>query len=263
MITHDEASELLAAFALDAVDDDERLEIEAHLAECPRCASEFDALRDVAAALGNSVEPVPDGVWSGISSQLVVPDHDVPPVPRLSVLPRSSPDEGVGGSSGRVSRSRTGRRYLMAVTSVAAAAVAASAVLALSLVRTSDQNDRLQAQLGSTSSSVVAALETPGHTIVNLHTANHAQLAQFVLLPSGRGYLVSSSLPRLTAHNTYQLWGVIGGQAISLGLLGPSPSQATFTVAGSAPSQMGVTVEPAGGSVVPTTAMLASGTIST
>lgn len=151
----------------------------------------------------------------------------------------------------------------MVVTSVAAAAVAATAVLSFSLVRTSHQNDRLQAQLGTNSSSVVAALETPGHMLVNLRTASHAQLAQFVLLPSGRGYLVSSSLPKLKGDNTYQLWGVIGGQAISLGLLGPSPSQATFTVAGNAPSQLGVTVEPAGGSVIPTTAMLASGTTQT
>ena len=91
---------------------------------------------------------------------------------------------------------------------------------------------------------------------------NHAKLAQFVLLPSGRGYLVSSALPKLTADRTYQLWGIIGGQAISLGLLGPAPSQAAFTVAGSGvPSQLGVTVEPAGGSVLPTTAMLASSRI--
>ncbi len=34
---HEEVSELLGAFALDAVDGDEYEQIEAHLAECPRC----------------------------------------------------------------------------------------------------------------------------------------------------------------------------------------------------------------------------------
>ena len=206
------------------------------------------------------MEPVPEGLWSVISSRLIVPDQDESPPPRLTILPRTATTENAARSSAKTPRSRTGRRYLMVVTSVAAAAAAATAVLGVSLARTSDQNDRLQAQLGTNNSSVVAALETPGHTLVSLRSANHAKLAQFVLLPSGRGYLVSSSLPKLTADHTYQLWGTIGGQPISLGLLGPSPSGTTFTVAGSeVPSQLGVTVEPAGGSIVPT-AMLASST---
>ena len=52
-MTHDEVSELLGAFALDAVDGEEYEQIEAHLSECPRCRAEVDAHREVAAALGN------------------------------------------------------------------------------------------------------------------------------------------------------------------------------------------------------------------
>jgi anti-sigma-K factor RskA len=263
VITHDQAHDLLAAFALDAVDGGiEHDQIESHLNECPRCATEIVALRDVASALGNCVEPVPERLWSVISSRLSVSKQEEPAPPLLKVLPSRT-----GKKASRVSaetpRSRTGRRYLIVVTSVAAAAAAVAAVLGFSLVRTSDQNDRLQAQIGSNSSSVVAALETPGHTLVSLRAPNHAKLAQFVLLPSGRGYLVSSALPKLTPDHTYQLWGIIEGQAISLGLLGPAPSQAAFTVAGSSgvPSQLGVTAEPAGGSVLPTTTMLASSRI--
>jgi anti-sigma-K factor RskA len=264
VITHDQAHDLLPAFALDAVDDVEHDKIESHVNGCPRCATELMALRDVASALGNCVDPVPEGLWSVISSRLKMPEHEESPPPLLKILQRPETTEKSARSSARPPRSRTGRRYLMVVTAVAAAAVAATAVLGLSLARTSDQNDQLQAQLGTNNSSVVAALETPGHTLVSLRNANHAKLAQFVLLPSGRGYLVSSSLPKLAADRTYQLWGVVGGQPISLGLLGPSPSQAAFTVAGSGvPSQLGVTVEPASGSVVPSTAMLASGTTQT
>lgn len=262
MITHDQAHDLLAAFALDAVGDMEHDQIESHLKECPRCAMELRALRDVASALGNCVEAVPECLWSVISSRLSLPEQEELPPTFLKALPRTGKAEKAARSSAKTSRSRTGRRYLIVVTSVAAATAAAAVVLGLGLVRTSDQNDRLQAQIGSNSSSVVAALETPGHTLVSLRAPNHAELARFVLLPSGRGYLVSSALPRVTADHTYQLWGIIGGQAISLGLLGPAPSQAAFTVAGSGvPSQLGVTVEPAGGSVVPTTTMLATSRI--
>jgi anti-sigma factor RsiW len=265
VITHDQAHDLLAAFALDAVDGGiEHDQIESHLNDCPRCATELMALRDVASVLGNCVEPVPKNLWSVISSRLSVSEPEEPALPLLKVLPpRTWRTERTLRGSAKTPRSRTGRRYLIVVTSVAAAAATAAAVLGIGLVRTSDQNDRLQAQIGSNSSSVVAALETPGHTLVSLRAPNHTKLAQFVLLPSGRGYLVSSELPKLTPDHTYQLWGIIEGQAISLGLLGPAPSQAAFTVAGGSgvPSQLGVTVEPAGGSVLPTTTMLASSRI--
>ena len=36
-MTHEQASELLAALALDAVDSVEREEIDRHVAQCPRC----------------------------------------------------------------------------------------------------------------------------------------------------------------------------------------------------------------------------------
>ena len=206
MITHDQAHDLLAAFALDAVDGGiEHGQIESHLNECPRCATELIALRDVASALGNCVEPVPERLWSVISSRLSVSEQEEPAPPLLKVLPsRTGRTEKASRFSAETPRSRTGRRYLIVVTSVAAAAAAVAAVLGFSLVRTSDQNDRLQAQIGSNSSSVVAALETPGHTLVSLRAPNHAKLAQFVLLPSGRGYLVSSRCQswRLTTHTS-------------------------------------------------------------
>ena len=84
MMSHEEAAELLAVFALDAVEPDEHELIEAHLAECPRCRAELDAHREVAAALGNSVEPLPEGLWSSIASALPPRrDEEPPPMPTL------------------------------------------------------------------------------------------------------------------------------------------------------------------------------------
>ena len=70
MMSHDEANELLAVAALHAVDAETLAAIEEHAATCPRCQSELDSYRAVAAALGNSVEPLPEGLWTSISGQL-------------------------------------------------------------------------------------------------------------------------------------------------------------------------------------------------
>ena len=42
--------------------------------------------------------------------------------------------------------------------------------------------------------------------------------------------MVSSSLSLLPANETYQLWGIVRGQPVSLGLLGNQPRAVPFTV---------------------------------
>ena len=268
MMSHQEAAELLAVFALDALEGDEHELIEAHLAECPRCRAELDAHREVAAALGNSVEPLPEGLWSSIAGALPPHrDQEPPPMPTL-VRDQTAPDAAARSDAAapaapfatpRPARRRASRGRLFSVASLAVAAAAVAAVLGISLVHDNNQISHLQ---HATSASATAALRVPGHKVVNVESAHHVQLAQFVVLPSGQGYLVKSNLPTLSSAQTYQLWGVINGRAISLGLLGQTPHAAGFTFAGSpTPSKLAITVEPAGGSVVPTGSMLATGTV--
>ena len=262
MMTHDEAVEFIATYALDAVEENEREAIEAHLLDCPRCRIDLDGYRAVTTALGNSVEQPPEGLWTSIANRLPERgDVERPPMPAL-VLAGDLEDQAPP-SSLPIERQRRARGRTAAVIGAFVGAAAVVAVLAVSLVHANNQVSNLQHSIGGNApSAVVAALETPGHKIVNVEGPSHAKLAQFVMVPDGRGYLVSSSLPILTGDHTYQLWGVVEGQPISLGLLGPSPTQATFTVAGSAsPSTLGITVEPAGGAVVPSQAMVAQGTI--
>jgi anti-sigma factor RsiW len=260
MMTHEETIDFLATYALDAVDGEERAQIEEHLAQCPRCRTELDAFREVATALGNSVEPLPEGLWSSIASRL--PErHDEarPPMPRLV---RS--EDAADRTAAAPARSRLGRGTL-AVGAAVAAVAAVVAILGVSLIHADSQVSQFEHNdAGTVPSAVVSALETPGHQVVNLEGPQHGgtgRVAQFVLA-DGRGYLVSSSLPTLSSDHTYQLWGVVNGQPISLGLLGQSPTHATFTLAGSpSASKLGITVEPAGGSVVPTRSMYAQGTV--
>ncbi len=269
MMTHDEVSELLGAFALDAVDQEEYEQIEAHLAECPRCRAEVDAHREVAAALGNSVETLPEGLWSSIAGRLPPrQDEEIPPMPLLRTRWRHPNRCALPPSVRRVRArssiaSRRGRGRLAVLGSIAVAAAAVAIVLGVNVAHDDHQISQLHAAIGtSPHAAVLAALDTPGRKLVDMKNPAQQQLAEFVVVPSGRGYLVKSTLPALPSGKTYQLWGVSKQHTISLGILGQSPHEATFTSAGSGtPSTLAITVEPAGGSVTPTGPMLVTGTV--
>jgi anti-sigma factor RsiW len=239
-------------FALDAVASVEYAQIEAHLADCPRCRAELDAHREVAAALGNSVEPLPEGLWESIAGRLPARhDEEPPPMPQLW---RDVQHED-GGTTALPRRVRPGRGPMVALASLAAAAAAAAIVLGVNLAHADNQ-------AADAPGTAAAALTTPGHTVVNLVGTDHQKLAEFVVVPGGQGYLVRSSLPTLAPSKTYQLWGVVGGHTISLGILGQSPQKSTFTLAGKLhPSVLAITVEPAGGALVPARPMVAQGTV--
>jgi anti-sigma-K factor RskA len=155
------------------------------------------------------------------------------------------------------------RRARTLVGSFSALAAAAIVVLAFSLASANGHVSRLNNALRRSANNVVqAALTTPGHKLVNLKSAARVELAQFVLLPDGRGYLVKSDMPALSSNETYQLWGVINGTPISIGLMGDSPNEVGFTVSGGpTPSSLDVTVEPAGGTQMPTSPVVASGAV--
>jgi anti-sigma-K factor RskA len=250
-MNHDDASELLAPLALDALDDDARAEIEAHVEGCHACQSELDGLREVATALGNTVESPPEGLWDKIAGRLYDTEHDVATLPPLL-------------SEYQVSEARHARRAVRRVRVVVATTLlaAAAAIVALSINLSSESNQvaNLQSALGT--SALHQALVTPGHRLVTLTGSADQELAKFVLLSDGTGYLVSSKMPDLPSGETYQLWGIIAGKAVSIGIMGSSPHNATFTLASSpGPSSLAVTVEPAGGAQKPTTPLVASGAV--
>jgi len=53
-VDHDDASELLGVYALDACDEAEASEVRAHVSTCERCASEVAVLGDLAGWIGAS-----------------------------------------------------------------------------------------------------------------------------------------------------------------------------------------------------------------
>src|SRR5439155_19353504 len=86
--THHDIQELLGAYALDAVDDDERGVIEAHLADCPRCRAEVADDREVAAFLGHTGGSAPTGVWDRITASLEEAPPPLALAPPAPIAPR-------------------------------------------------------------------------------------------------------------------------------------------------------------------------------
>jgi anti-sigma-K factor RskA len=255
MMSHDEANELLAVAALHAVDAETLAQVEEHAATCPRCQSELDANRAVAAAIGNSVEELPEGLWTNISSQLWERTGDRAEMPTLVI--GDTPAEVVAIDSARLRRRRT---VFGAIGFAAAASIVA---LAIGFAGAQNHVNNLQTALRfANRSAVQRALAAPGHQIVNLTSASNTQLAEFVMLPNGTGYLVSSSMPTLASNETYQLWGLVKGSPVSIGVMGAKPGHVTFTMDSSPlPSELAVTVQQAGGSLTPSKNFVASGPI--
>jgi hypothetical protein len=240
-VTHDPVEELLGAYALDAVDDDERRTVEAHLATCPRCRAEVDQHREVAARLAEPGAPAPDGVWDRIATSI---EEAEPPPMRLVV------DDGTR-SPGRTRRGRVAR--------VVAAAAAAAAIVALSVssLRQQDRIDELE-QASGVAAAATAAFADPDARIAELADPDGGVLVRAAVLEDGSGFLLADSLPELD-DGIYQLWGATGDQIVSLGTMGPSPDVVAFPADPSV-TQLLITAE-AEPVPAPTTDPLASGSL--
>ncbi|MGH9164148.1 MAG: anti-sigma factor domain-containing protein [Acidimicrobiales bacterium] len=236
-LTHHAIEELLGAYALDAVDPDEAIAVEQHLDECPRCRHEVTMHREAAALLAHVGSVAPQGLWNRIAASL-----EEPP-PRLDLA------RVVPLGAGRVGRGRS--RHLLPARPVAAVAASAAVVIGLlgvQLQRQDHRIDRLSPAIerrGLDEAVSAALFDTRSHK-VDLVSDTGQLFAKAVVQPDGRGYLVRHNLPALPEGLTYQLWGLVGDQTISLGVLGREPSVTAFTAAG-AVSVLAVTAERAGG----------------
>jgi anti-sigma factor RsiW len=216
---HDAIASLLGAYALDAVDDDERRLVDEHLDGCDRCRSEVAAHLEVAAALaGTGSAPV--GLWDQIVTSIEAGDP-----------PAAVPVPGVGaaaGAAGAVSLAehRARRRTPRGFAFVAAAAAAVLLVLVVgagvTIARQDDEIDDIEAALAE-------AQQDDRMQVAELVTED-GEAAVGAFVSGDRGYLLASDLESLDAGWTYQLWGIRDGQMRSLGLLGDDPSLETFEV---------------------------------
>ena len=246
VMIHEQAVELLAAYALDAVEAEERDGVEGHLADCPRCRAELDALREVTTALGNSVETLPEGLWSSIAGRLGGRHEEAGHGRCRGRSEERSPGPRPGAPAAR------GRRH---GGRVRRAAAAVAAVLGIGLVRADDQVDSGRPPPPAVSGAL--ALWAPGHPRWRRLQAG-VTLAHFVVLPDGGATWSPRPCPAPAGQHLPAV-GHRGARPISLGLLGPVPGRPPSPWRDGAPPVSAVTVEPAGGGR-PDRAVVATGT---
>jgi hypothetical protein len=263
-MNHDEITDLLGAYALDAVDDDERAVVEEHLATCSRCRAEVQEHREVAGLLAQGGGAAPDGVWARIAGSLEEPPPalrlapvaaDEPPAPPAGAVGPAGADQG-GREVVPLAPRRTWPRRLAAVAAVAAAVLVA--VLGLEVRDQADRIDELQVALDDpATASYEAALVQPDTRRLELATADGTTTLEGAVTADGVGYLRAGPLPDLGEGRTYQLWGVDGEAPVSLGTIGADPAVVTFRAEGW--ETFAVSEEAAGGSVAPTSDPIAVG----
>jgi anti-sigma-K factor RskA len=99
---------------------------------------------------------------------------------------------------------------------------------------------------GGLAAAAAAAREDRDSLITTIEAPDGAIGIEAIIDQDGHGYLIADALPELPADRTYQLWGVINDQAISLGVLGHNPELETFSVDGPVTTLV-ITNEVAGG----------------
>jgi anti-sigma-K factor RskA len=238
--------DLLGAFALDAVDPDERELVERHIAVDPVSRAEVDEMRETAAVLASlprDEEGAPPGLWDRIAGAISEPGEgrSAEPIPITRAKRRAS-------ISARV------------VMPIAAAAAIVIAVLAVQLI------NRTPDRAGNLTAAYDHAIKNGASSIpLQSDGGRGAVAAEIALQSDGTGYLRADHLAALPQGKTYQLWALVDRgkrqRAISAGVLGRDPQAAAFHVAAK-PAAFAITVEDAPGVVRSKQTPLAVGKLS-
>ncbi len=231
-----EVRDLLPAWALDAVDDDERARVETAIRRDAALAHEARALVEPAARIGTPrAEPPP----ARLRARVLAAARDTPqrpPVARPAVAPRGS--------------SPAARRRSRAAIGVAAGAVATMAVIAPSVlaVQQAGRAQRSELQLAT----VTEALGRPGAEVLTGELEGGGS-AVAVLTERGAVF-VARGLPGLADALAYQLWITADGEPRSAGVLDVAGGFVLVETRGAVPGNtLTLTVEPVDGSPQPTT----------
>lgn len=247
--------ELLPFYALDALSEEERELVETYLREHPEARQQVEELGAAASALPYSVQPV-----------------EPSPRSKAALMARVAADQKAAAPSVQQDRSAPRRKMhfanLFRALSLGAAAIAIlwAVVLNLQVARLQSQvtalNDRIAAQSDALDRIVTSLPQTDPSTVITVAlrgTDSQPQVqGQLIVNPDSQSaVLVITGLPPLDAGQTYQVWLINGGAPISAGLLAADENgQAVFIVTSEESigsfSQLGISIEPQGGSQQPT-----------
>ncbi|MGO1184285.1 MAG: anti-sigma factor domain-containing protein [Micrococcaceae bacterium] len=237
----DRAAELLGAWAVDAVDPEERALVERVLARDPELRAEADELQRVTAKLAASlaVEP-PESLREAVLARIATDQSG-------AADQASTPEQS--SETGTVVPLRRRRPWIPAV---AAAAAAAAVVVAVTWGISTLGSDGITDQDQHT--AVEQVMEDPAaqHFTADLPEIGELEIA---LGADGTGVLAGRQVPDPGDAQAYQLWTIDGDAApASHGLVEVHDGRVLMPLEGvPAGAIVAVTVEPAGGSEQPTT----------
>jgi anti-sigma-K factor RskA len=179
--------DLTAAYALDALDDEDARAYEAHLARCERCRDELASFSETASGLAYAVDsPAP------------------PPELRARILQEAARER----SNVVPLRPRWVAPLAAAAAVVAACAAIAFGLWAASLAGKLDSKDEALAR----QNRVAEILAAPGSRKVSFARGT------LVVDPSGRAALVVRDLRKARPGKTYEAWVADGGAPLAAGL---------------------------------------------
>jgi anti-sigma-K factor RskA len=227
---------LTGAYALDAVDGAERDQFEHHLRRCKPCGNEVRGLAETATSLAMAVAMTPPPRLKGrVMAAAAVTRQVPPPVDRRRLR--------------RAARSSWVPRLAAAV---AAVSVAVAVTLGVIQVSTQHRLDSARAQ----NQAIAAVLAAPDARIVTQATSAGGTASVVVSRAEQKIVFTSAGLPPLAGGKVYEVWLIGPPRVRPAGLL-PTPTAgktapvlASGLVAG---DKVGMTVEPAGGTSLPTT----------
>ena len=241
-MVHEDYKEMIPARALSALDGAEDRALNEHLEKCSECRRELDEWQATAAALSlasDSVEPSPQ-VRERILSEV---RKDLSSTPQ--VIPfRSAPRRDVWSSFGSLG---------------AIAAVLLFIALIVGLIVLWRQNQDIKERLAR-AREYVELVNTPGARVSDLRGVDPGQSATVKLAydRNGHAILTASKLPSVSQGKAYQLWFIVGNKPPMPGKTFVPDSGGNAVLKEEMPREaidanvFAITVEPAGGSSVPT-----------
>jgi len=224
--------ELLDAYALGALSDEDRLEFEGSLAEHPERQGQVDDLAAVAGLMALSPieqEPSPD-LRKRLMRTVRAEEATTEPT-RLPLFERL--------------------RNLFSYQALVAGAAAVALIGLLSW------NLLLQDEIQNIRSQPSGDASETGPRVLEFQAAQSAGGAsgELIMLEGQQGVLVTKDMPRIPEGRIYQIWVIEGDKPKPGGLFQPDeedPVAASMTRSPGAGDVVAITVEPAGGSSSPT-----------
>ena len=229
---------LAGAYALDALTDRDRARFERHLAGCDACRQEAASLREAASRLPAASAVPPPG---RLREQVLA-----------GAARTRQPPFTTDGLAGSGRRAVSGRAPRLAVA-IAGGCILVALVLGGLFVHTQQRLSLEQAH----NRAIATILNAPDATIMSAKAATGGS-ATVVMSHRDRALVLTTAmLPALPAGHRYQVWLMGPRRTRPAGML-PAPHRgmtAPVVVSGVAPGDMvGLTVEPASGSTMPSSA---------